>query len=240
MNKINKFHNVVEDYHRNGYVVAKIHDELESERLKYFATSWIKRLLIDSLPIDTPGYELENYHLWEREISQDHRKAFNSKNRYVYPPADVMDALLNTNMKDLLSELGTRNYKIWDDGWGNVGFRMIRPGVGDGYPLCTKEWGVAKGVISFWIPIIGFSSDETLELIPGSHLQDYEREVVEGQFAAGEPRFVGDRDSLNLERPILRQGDVICYSSKTLHSEDVCMSSITRINLEIRFQPNES
>lgn len=239
MNRSSKFHSVAESYHRNGYAVADIHSKLESEKIKYFTMSWIKRLLMDYIPINAAGYELKNYHLWEKNISQDHRKIFNSKNRYLYPPADVMEALLNNNMKDLLSELGILKYKIWDDGWGNVGFRMIRPGVGDGYPLCTKEWGVAKGVISFWIPIIGFSSDETLELVPGSHLKVYESEVVEGQFAAGEPRFLGDRDSLKLVRPILKHGEVICYSSKMLHSEDVSTSSITRINLEIRFQPNE-
>jgi hypothetical protein len=230
--------NELDSYHKNGYVVTQLHNESEARRLSYFATTWIKRLLLDFVPVDEKEFSLENYHFWEKNITPEHRKIFNAKNRYQYPPNDVMEALVNVRMKQLLAELGLKKYKIWDDGWGNVGFRMIRPAANDGYPLCTKEWGVAKGVVSFWVPIIGHSSNETLQVVPGSHLNDYKREVVDGKFAAGEPRFAGEQDSLVKVRPELKSGEVICYGSKTLHSEDVQSSATTRINLEIRFQPD--
>ena len=127
---------------------------------------------------------------------------------------------------------------MWDDGWGDVGFRLIRPGCQDGYPLCCKNWGKAKGVISFWIPIIGHRSNETLLLAKGSHLKDHPKKMIEGKFYANEPRYVGNISDLNLMRPNLKSGDVVCYHGATLHSEDVEKSEITRLNLEIRFLPN--
>lgn len=237
MSKSNEFDTHVAIYNRDGYAIVPMHSHREQRVLQHFAKSWINRLLIDHVDDCDPSVSLDKYHTWSRDLPNDHRNVFRALNRYAYPPADVMDALVNERMKGWLQALGITEYKIWDDGWGHVGFRFVRPGVGDGYPLCAKDWGIAKGVVSFWIPIIGHSAQETLTLVPGSHTNEYPKSVTDDKFAKGEPRFCGDVATLKLVKPDLSRGDVICYSSKTMHSEEVIFSDITRLNLEIRFQP---
>lgn len=240
MNNSQGFDTLVDIYTRDGFVVVPMHTPREQRVLEHFTKSWINRLLIDYVLDGEKDMPLERYHNWSRELPEDHRNVFRALNRYAYPPADVMNSLVNDRMKSWLTALGVKKYKIWDDGWGNVGFRFVRPGVGDGYPLCAKDWGIAKRVVSFWIPIIGHSFRETLTLVPGSHLKDFPKSVAQDKFAKGEPRFSGDIAALELIKPNINKGDVICYSSKTLHSEEVTSSDITRLNLEIRFQPVES
>ncbi len=110
--------------------------------------------------------------------------------------------------------------------------------MGDGYPLSRKEWGIATNVVSCWVPIIGYSPNETLALVPGSHLKDYEKRLpTDGKFRKGEYRLSEEYNNLELYRPKLERGEVIIYHPKTLHSEDVVASNITRLNLEFRIDP---
>ncbi len=231
---MNLFKNAVAEFHKDGFVVIPMYNEEEMKIISEFATSWVGRLLKPWMN-KSNEQSIENYHHWSQEISSDHRHVFASKNRYLYPETIVRNALINDNVNAWLSELGLKKYTVWDDGWGDVGFRLVRPGYKDGYPLCCKNWGKANGVTSFWIPIIGHGSQETLLLAKGSHLKDHPKEFIEGKFYANEPRYCGNLNDLNLIRPDLNKGDVICYHGATLHSEDVENSEITRLNLEMRF-----
>lgn len=232
------FSNAVRDYNENGYALVDLFNSDQLKILEDFATGWIYRLLAPWVGGHETEYPLNMYHVWAEQLPKEHRTVFKALNRYQYPEPLVRDSIINDNMIQWLKAIGVANFKVWDDGWGNVGFRLVRPGVNDGYPLCAKSWGIAKNVVSFWIPIIGRSSRETLTVVPGSHKRDYPKAVSKDQFAAGEPRFAGNIDDLKLIKPMVNLGQAICYSSNTLHSEDVVASDITRLNLEIRFQPN--
>ena len=154
------------------------------------------------------------------------------------PDIAVEKALLNDKLKGFLGQVGLAQYKIWDEGLGWLAFRFIRPGAGDGYPLSRKEWGIAKNVVSCWVPIIGYSPSETLTLVPGSHLKDYEKYLpADDKFCKGEYRLANTYTDLELYRPRLERGEVVIYHPKTLHSEDVIDSDITRLNLEFRIDP---
>lgn len=231
------YKNSVDEFHRDGFVVIPMHHENEIKIISHFVTTLLYRLLKPWVH-DTSNRPLRYYHLWSKEIPDEHRHAFSAKNRYFYPEPEVRNAIINDNMNAWLSAIGFSKYKIWDDGWGDVGFRLIRPGCNDGYPLCCKNWGKAKGVTSFWIPVIGHSSKETLLLAKSSHLENHPKKFIEGKFYANEPRYCGDLKNLDLIRPDLKKGEVICYHGATLHSEDVENSDITRLNLEIRLLPN--
>lgn len=225
------------EYFENGYVILPAHDSAQQKLLYDFATNWIYGLLEPWVKGRRSEMPLNQYHIWSREIPPEHRQALGAKFRYQYPPPDARAALISEPMTSFLSAIGLQKYKVWDDGWGDVGFRLIRPGLGDGYPLCAKDWGIAKGVVSCWVPIVGRSSTETLLLVPASHRKEYPREVIQDKFAKGEPRFTGDFSELHWIRPQLNAGEVILYHPLTLHSEDISQSPTSRFNLEIRFQP---
>jgi len=228
----------VDMYHRDGFAVVKIFDENQVRLLEKFARGWIYRLLAEWTAGKEDSLPLETYHIWSKALSVDHGKIFRAQNRHTSPDAEVTDALICSRLKDFLSQVGLIKYRIWDEGLGWLAFRFIRPGAGDGYPMSRKAWGIATNVVSCWVPIIGYSPNETLTLVPGSHLREYERYLPgDGKFRRDEFRLSKKHDNLESYRPGLERGEVIIYHPKTLHSEDVAASDVTRLNLEFRIDP---
>jgi len=228
----------IEMYQRYGFAVVKVFTLKEVQILEQFAKQWLYRLLHKWTSGQEDSLPLENYHVWSKTVGVDHGSIFGSKNRYLYPEKELKDILFNDAVKNFLRDIGVEHYEIWDDGWGYLGFRFIRPGVGDGYPLSCKNWGVAKGVVSCWLPIIGRSPRETLNLVPGSHLKEYENYLPQdGKFTKNEFRLSKKYTDIEVFNPTLEQGEVIFYHPKMLHSEDVVNSNITRLNLEFRVMP---
>jgi hypothetical protein len=225
-------------FKRYGFTILKAFSPEEVQTLDHFAQQWLYRLLSKWTAGKEDSLPLSNYHIWEKKLGVDHASLFGAKNRYLYPDPKLKAILFNAVIENFLKKIGVQRYEIWDDGWGWLGFRFIRPGVGDGYPLSCRDWGVAKGAISCWLPIIGLSSKETLKLVPGSHLKEYEKYLpMEGKFTKGEYRLAGNTADLEIFNPTLDPGEVIFYHSRTLHSEDVAKSDITRLNLEFRIIP---
>ena len=74
--------------------------------------------------------------------------------------------------------------------------------------------------------------------MPGSHLKEYENYLPQdGKFTKNEYRLSKKYTDIEVFNPTLSQGEVIFYHPKTLHSEDVVNSNITRLNLEFRVMP---
>jgi ectoine hydroxylase-related dioxygenase (phytanoyl-CoA dioxygenase family) len=119
-----------------------------------------------------------------------------------------------------------------------LAFRLIRPNRGDGYPYSCKDWGPAKGIISVWIPILGFSKTQILSVVPGSHLKTYASYLpVDGIHMKNEYRLLEPLALELTDRPVLQPGEAIVFHSKTIHSEDVIEGDETRLNLEFRLLP---
>jgi len=228
----------VEMYHKNGFTVLQVFDDSEVRLLEKFARGWIYRLLAQWVAGKENQYPLETYHIWSKSLSVDHGSVFRAPNRHTIPPQDVADALLNDRLKGFFSMVSVKHYRIWDEGLGWLAFRFIRPGMSDGYPLSRKAWGVATNVISCWVPIIGYGPDETLALVPGSHLKEYDKYLpADSKFRKDEYHLSKKYQNLELFRPKLARGEIIVFHPKTLHSEDVLDSSVTRLNLEFRIEP---
>lgn len=229
----------IDMYQRYGFTIMQLYSKEESRIIERFAKQWLYRLLTKWTAGKENSLLLRNYHIWSKPLNVDHAGIFAAKNRYLYPDNELENILINPKVKKFLKDIGMDKYKIWDDGWGWLGFRFVRPGARDGYPLSRKDWGIAKGAVSCWLPIIGFRSSETLNLVPGSHLKEYENYLPENdKFTKGEYRLKNAHD-LQIYNPSLEAGEAILYHSKTLHSEDVANSDITRLNLEFRFVPRE-
>ncbi len=171
----------------------------------------------------------------------EHDGLFKAQNRYMNPEGRFKELLLCPAVNEFLSAIHKGNLIQWaDPGLGWLGFRLIRPGMSDGYPTSCKNWGAAQGVISVWSPVIGFTSNETIALVPGSHKKEYKSYLPsDNKFTAGELRLAEEIHEAEYVRLTLEPGEVIFFHPATLHTEDVVNSSITRLNLEYRFKPND-
>ena len=225
-------------YNERGFAVLKVFDESQVRLLEEFAKDWVYKLLAEWTSGKEGSLALENYHIWSRSLNINHGLVFQAQNRYTYPRVEIEEALINANVKRFLEEHVLGQYRIWDDGFGWLGFRFVRPGQGDGYPFSRKAWGKAKNVISCWIPIIGYDPTETLTLVPGSHAKDYEKYLpTNDKYTRGEYRLATPLTDLEIYNPKLERGEAIFYHPQTLHSEEVKASNITRLNLEFRVDP---
>jgi hypothetical protein len=236
----NSVDSAAEKYHRDGYAIFRIFRDDQVDILEKFARKWIYSLLSKWTDGKEEKFPLETYHIWSESLSIDHGNIFRAQNRHTTPGETISQILLNNHLKDFIKHIGYHDYKFWDEGLGMLAFRFIRPGRGDGYTMTRKEWGIAKKVMSCWIPIIGYTSKETIALVPGSHLKEYEKYLpADSKFRKDEYRLAEKYNDLKLYRPNLKRGEVILYHPKTLHSEDVKESNITRLNLEFRIDPAE-
>lgn len=227
----------VDTYNRQGFAIIKLYNEQEYRILDKFAKGWIYRLLSEWTKGKEESLLLDKYHIWSKAEGVKHAQIFAAKNRYLYPDSELGKLLINDKIKNFLKDIGMMKYKIWDDGWGWLGFRFIRPGAGDGYPLSCKDWGMAKSAVSVWLPIIGFDPKETLNLVPSSHLKEYEKYLPQNSKFTKDEYRLKTQEGVDVFNPTMQKGEVIFYHSRMLHSEDVVNSSITRLNLEFRFVP---
>jgi len=228
-------------YDRDGYAKLKVFNEPDFRFLEDFSRNWVTKLILEGANNnpDVTKMPLEDYHKWWKVMGVEHDGLFHARNRYLTPQGRLKELLHIQAIQEFLTIIHKGKLVQWaDPGLGWLGFRFIRPGMGDGYPTSCKNWGAAAGVISVWLPIMGFSSSETIALVPGSHRKEYKNFLPANQkFTAGELRLAEKIPDHAYIRPELEAGDVIFFHPATLHTEDVAESPITRLNLEYRFKP---
>lgn len=231
-------------YSADGFVIAPVYSKPEFREIEMFTHNWLAQLWKPYVDLQKNPLELGAYHQWFEKNKIPHGELFRAANRHTTPSESLRSILLNDSVRQLLHESGIDDFDLWDEGLGWLAFRIVRPGFADGYPISRKEWGPAKTVHSFWIPVIGFSRNETLGLVPGSHIQEYPHYLPKEQkFRHDEFRLSPDFDqsSLNLNHPDLGPGDAIMYHPRVLHSEESRPASkLTRISLEFRVLPKTS
>lgn len=181
---------------------------------------------------------LAKYHTWCLEEKVPHSTLLKASNRHMIPPLAVQNLLINEVLTIFLHRIGISRFRIWDEGLGWLGFRLIRPGFGDGYPFSCKTWGPAKQVLSVWLPIVGFSTELMIQLIPGSHKKEYPKYLpTDSKFAANEYRLDYKPRPEECLRPTMQPGQALVFDPKTIHSEEVTTGTETRFNLEFRIEP---
>ncbi len=228
-------HDVLEKYKKDGFAIIKLYNDNEVAVLEKFTSQWLYRLLAPWVKGREAEFPLDKYHVWSKTLQVDHGQLFRAQNRYMSPELIIEKTVLNSKVDEFMRLIGWPDYKVRDEGLGWIGFRFIRPGVNDGYPFSRKAWGYAKNCVSCWIPIIGHNPSETLRLIPGSHLKEYESFLPTDQkFTRGEYRLAQKPEDHEIYSPALKKGEAIFYDHMTLHSEDVIKSSVTRLSLEFR------
>ncbi len=227
------------NYCLNGYFISKLFNKKETQLITKFATNWFYTSCGINFD-ERKKFPINEYHKWYNSLNINHSDLCSAKNRYLYPSIEIQKIIKqNKKIKKLMSKLEIKKYKMWDDGWGWLGFRLVRPGYDDGYPLSKKNWGVAKGVISVWMPIIGRDPSCTLTLAPGSHLKEFDSYLPKNtKFTKGELRLSNKyKNKIQIKNPNLNNYETIIYSSNTLHSEKNIKIKKTRFNLEFRYLP---
>lgn len=227
-------------YNQNGFILHEFFNKKEHELIYKFAVEWFYKIC-KIKKNDISNFPIHKYHIWSKKNGIDHSKICSAKNRYIYPTVKIQKIIKkNKNIKFFLNQLGIKKFRMWDDGWGWIGFRLIRPGYNDGYPLSQKNWGIAKDVVSCWFPVIGKSKNDTLTLVPKSHLKTYDFYLPKNsKFTKGEYRLKKKyNNKIKLFNPKIQNNELIIYSPKTLHTESNKKIKNTRFNLEFRFKPS--
>ena len=235
--------NALKDYENLGFAKLKVYEEEEFDFLYDFSTNWIKNIVYDGSGKNPEVLksDLSQYHLWWEKLGVQHDGLFGARNRYIDPEGKLKELLHKPIIFEFLSALNPAGFTQWaDPGLGWFGFRFVRPSMGDGYPTSCKNWGAAAGVVSVWLPIIGFGPPETIALVPSSHKKTYKSYLPENQkFTAGELRLAESIDESSYVRPTLAKGEILIFHPATLHTEDVKVGNTTRLNLEYRFNPKK-
>jgi len=205
--------------------------------LRSFARNWITREIRSSVreTVRIPrGFS--RYHLWSKEHNLPHDQIFCAKARFTVPPESVKTLLLGRRFRKILKELRIDQYELIDEGYGWLGYRIIRPGHNDGYPVSCKNWGASAGVISFWVPLFGFGKKYTLRFVPESHSRSYKSYLLENsKFTKGELRL-DPSENVDTTSEFVRPCSALIFHPALLHSEDVERGNKTRINLEFRIR----
>lgn len=225
-------------YLDEGYEVVNLLNKTEFELVKNYSLEMLSTLFKKYSTFDLSEARILEYHRWCVTENVPHSSLLKASNRHTTPPEQIKTALINDCLISFLSKVGIHRFRVWDEGLGWLGFRLIRPAFGDGYPFSCKNWGPAKNVISIWLPILGFSTELMLNLIPRSHQKEYSKYLPEeSQFAANECRLNYQPAPEETLRPVTQRGQAVIFHPKTMHSEEVTQGESTRFSLEFRIEP---
>lgn len=225
-------------YLAEGYEIVNFLTKEEFQIIKEYTLEMLFELFKNHNILNLSEERLLQYHTWCLEENVPHSTLLKASNRHMIPPLPIKTLLINDTLKSFLSRIGISQFRIWDEGLGWLGFRLIRPGFGDGYPFSCKTWGPAKNVLSIWLPIIGFSTELMINLIPKSHLKEYPKYLpTESKFASNEYRLDYQPSAEECLRPKINPGQALIFHPKTIHSEEVAYGKETRFNLEFRIEP---
>jgi hypothetical protein len=222
---------------KKGIGQLRLMEAGDYRKVKVFVAEWISSVICRQGSQFTPPADFTKYHLWQESSEFPHSSAFVAPSRFVTPPHEIREILLGQRTRAALAKLGLEHWEPMDEGMGWLGYRIIRPGYNDGYPLSKKNWGASKGVISFWIPVFGFGQEYALQYVEGSHLKEYRSHLPETSKFTKNERRLSPEESVQLSSQHVAAGNGLIYGPDTLHSENVPAGSKTRINLEFRAMP---
>lgn len=234
----------VTPYARNGFILTEFWSDSEFQTIKENTFSQIYGLLDDWMEGSWDKYPLEQYHVWSQELGIPHDELFTSANRHFGLTGQFRDTLLNSNVINILKELGVSSFECTagpghEPGKDPLGFRIARPSREDAVHLHAESWygGDVDSHLNLWLPVLGFDENATLPLVPGSHVKDYPTSEPSEKFRSKMLDY--DESNLNIIRPKFNPGMGVIFHSNLLHGGAVNLSDVTRISLEVRFIPEE-
>ena len=222
-------------FEEDGIAKASLYTFREFRLLRKFLRTWIAENFVKQGINEELPHDLSNYHNWAAQNDIPHETLFSAPFRFCSPKDDIRNILLNKGVNDIFASINYGNLRLIDEGMGWLGYRIIRPGMGDGYPLSCKDWGASSGAFSFWVPIYGFGSKYALHYVRRSHLNNYQNFLPMGSKFTKDEFRLHPEEKVNIESQFVKPGSALFYHSKLIHTEDVKFGRKTRLNLEFRF-----
>ncbi len=228
----------IQEFNKNGFTIINVFNDQKFKILNDLIKNKIYSYCNIKSDLEKDEYPLKYYHDWFLKKKVNHDWLCSREQRYFYPNSKISNFFKkNLLINYFLKSLGVKNYSMWDDSFGFIGFRMIRPNYNDGYPLSCKSMGFAKKVISCWMPLIGLDKTETLLLVKGSNKKKYDSYMPRSSKFEKSDLRLSKKYKLKTVSFDLKPGEVIFYGPDTLHSESNPLRKHTRISLEFRYNP---
>lgn len=222
---------ISENFFKNGFVSI----DLNKEIIQSCNLSLNKRIA-NLTGVNVKGKDFSNYHNWNKDDKIfNHSKICNKNARHFIDNNLVNSVIKQESVHNICKILFEGQFKVWDEGLGNIAYRLIRPFGDDGYPLSKKTWGPGGYLLSISIPISCADPRSGIGLVPQSHNKDYNsKKDTSGKFEEKELRFSGEINKLNIIRP-MKTGSMLLIHPELLHCESVASNCThSRLSLEIR------
>ena len=199
-------------------------------QLQLYAFDWVNSLFDFTLPNNLAT--LHQYIVDDNVYST----ALVQANRHKSDP-DLIHLIISTyGLSKYFSAFFPKGWKIWDEGFGSLGLRLVRPNSNDGYNWSMKAWGPAKSVLSVSICIFSTDQSSSISIIPSSHtLSDLPVINETSIHCKDELRLNLNLFSIsNSITPCGLPGNLILMHPCLLHTEKNHSKCSTRLSLEFR------
>lgn len=218
----------INQFNERGFAVLK--NEKVNEELLNFTKSWINSLLGEFAakePTEIHKIIIDNSFYSQRLIQ---------KKRHLDKTSIIHKILDEYNISSFIREYWSNKWNIWDEGFGSLGIRIVRPNSNDGYSWSCKSWGPAKNVLSFSLVQFIDCPDSATSVIPNSHkLLDLPHKKENSIHCKDELRLDIDKFDISKSlKPAYNPGDLLITHPNLIHTEKNYSRTHTRVSLEFR------
>ena len=218
-------------FNKNGYLLIQSSQDIS--KIRDYTTNWIFSLL---------GREASNNPNLIHEIKFDevfYSSKLVQKNRHKDNQILIKYIIDSYDLMPFINDIFHSKWRIWDEGFGSLGLRIVRPNSNDGYPWSCKAWGPAKNVLSFSTTLFISSPKSGTALLPKSHLLKNLPTTCENSIHCKDELRL-DIKKVNVSskiHPVSNIGDLLIMNPRLIHTEKNFSDNSTRISLEFRIEP---
>ena len=129
------------EFKKNGFTILNIFEEKKFIKLNNLIKKKIYSYSNIIKDIEKDEYPLKYYHDWFIKKKVNHDWLCSREQRYFYPNIEISNFFKkNIIINNFLKTLNVKNYTMWDDSFGFIGFRLIDRIIMMVIPYHVKVW----------------------------------------------------------------------------------------------------
>tara|TARA_B100000212_G_C27357651_1_gene526610 strand:+ start:1038 stop:1721 length:684 start_codon:yes stop_codon:yes gene_type:complete len=217
-------------FEENGFSIIKPFKK--TNFLDIYTKEWIRSILGE-----VASKEPSKLHLGVTNL-EEYSKNLSQKKRH-RSEEELINKIINVyKLNEFLYKNWSKTWSIWDEGFGSLGIRIVRPKSNDGYLWSCKAWGPAKNVISASILIYSECNLATTSIIPYSHKLDTLPTISEKSIHCKDELRLDTKKfkTTNRINPLNDNFEMLLTHPKLIHTEKNFSDTSTRVSLEFRLQ----